>query len=134
LSVFDVHVNRSPLAGHIVYAHYKPGKFLDARHPDATHHNEANTLGIQADAAVGADIKIVVRQISGLIARRIISAFGVGDHLQRGELYGMIKFGSRTELFVPVTVAHELKVSIGQKVRCGETVLIQLQQQDSRHV
>ncbi|NRA38527.1 MAG: phosphatidylserine decarboxylase family protein [Planctomycetes bacterium] len=126
LSVFDVHVNRSPLTGTIEYAHYKPGKFLDARHPDATHHNEANTLGMVADPAVYGDLKILVRQISGLIARRIISVAGVGDRLERGELYGMIKFGSRTELWLPLDYYHQLKVSVGQKVKCGETVLMDL--------
>ncbi len=126
LSVFDVHVNRSPVNGTIAYTHYKPGKFLDARHPDATHHNEANTLGIQVDDMNGQSFQIVVRQISGLIARRIICANGLGDQLSIGELYGMIKFGSRTELFIPVTVAHEISVSVGDKVKCGETVLARL--------
>lgn len=130
LSVFDVHVNRSPMTARIVYAHYKPGAFFDARHPDATHQNEANTLGLLAVTADGAEVKLVVRQISGLIARRIICVFGPGDELQRGELYGMIKFGSRTELYLPVTAACELQVSVGQKVRCGETVLAALQESD----
>lgn len=127
LSVFDVHVNRAPLAGRIAYAHYKPGKFLDARHPDATHHNEANTLGMVADPQVYGELKILIRQISGLIARRIISIAGEGDDLERGELYGMIKFGSRTEVWLPIEYAHELKISIGDKMKCGETVLMSLQ-------
>ncbi len=126
LSVFDVHVNRSPVDGEIVYAAYKPGKFLDVRHPDCTHENEANSLGIIASPAVASGLKLLVRQLSGLIARRIISTHGVGDTLSRGELYGMIKFGSRTELWIPADTAHVVKVKKGDRVKCGETVLIEL--------
>ena len=126
LSVFDVHVNRMPFDVEIAYAHYKPGKFLDARHPDATHHNEANTLGLTTRGDQHAGIPLVLRQISGLIARRIICSFSVGETLTRGELYGMIKFGSRTELFLPADQAHELCIAIGDRVCCGETPLIKL--------
>ena len=126
LSVFDVHVNRSPVDGEVVYAAYKPGKFLDVRHPSCAHENEANTLGIVADPAVAPGLKLLVRQLSGLIARRIISTHGVGDRLSRGELYGMIKFGSRTELWIPAETAHVVKVKKGDRVKCGETVLIEL--------
>jgi phosphatidylserine decarboxylase len=127
LSVFDVHVNRSPLAGTIAYALYTPGKFLDARHPDVSHENEANTLGIIADDRVAAGLKVMLRQLSGLIARRIICTHGVGDSLSRGELYGMIKFGSRTELWVPLSYPHTVNVKVGQRVKCGETILVTLQ-------
>ncbi len=126
LSVFDVHVNRSPVTGTIAYAHYKPGRFLDARHPDVSHENEANTLGIEVDPAVAPGLKLLVRQLSGLIARRIICTHGVGDTLVRGELFGMIKFGSRTELWLPVSCPHRVLVVPGQRVRCGETVLVEL--------
>jgi phosphatidylserine decarboxylase len=127
LSVFDVHVNRSSLAGTIAYAHYTPGKFLDARHPDVSHENEANTIGLVADDSVASGLKIMLRQLSGLIARRIICTHGVGDHLARGELYGMIKFGSRTELWVPLSYPHTVNVVVGQRVKCGETILVTLQ-------
>jgi phosphatidylserine decarboxylase len=126
LSVFDVHVNRSPVAGTIRYARYKPGQFLDARHPDVSHENEANTLGIEVDPAVAPGLKLLVRQLSGLIARRIICTHGVGDALTRGELFGMIKFGSRTELWLPADCPHRVLVARGQRVRCGETVLVEL--------
>jgi phosphatidylserine decarboxylase len=126
LSVFDVHVNRSPIQGAVAYATYKPGRFLDARHPDVSHENEANTIGIRADDAVASGLKVLVRQLSGLIARRIICTHGVGDRLQRGELFGMIKFGSRTELWVPLSYPHTVKVAVGQKVKCGHTVLVEL--------
>ena len=126
LSVFDVHVNRSPVDGVIRYAHYKPGRFLDVRHPDCTHENEANTLGIEVSPAVAPGLKVLVRQLSGLIARRIICTFGVGDQLARGELYGMIKFGSRTELWLPIDHPHTVRVKKGDRVKCGETVLVEL--------
>jgi phosphatidylserine decarboxylase len=126
LSVFDVHVNRSPVAGTVTYARYKPGQFLDARHPDVSHENEANTLGITVDPAVAPGLKLLVRQLSGLIARRIICTHGVGDTLTRGELFGMIKFGSRTELWLPLSCPHRVLVTRGQRVRCGETVLVEL--------
>ena len=126
LSVFDVHVNRSPIAGEIAYAKYTPGKFLDARHPDVSHENEANTIGLIAPDNIASGLKVLVRQLSGLIARRIICTHGVGDRLTRGELYGMIKFGSRTEVWVPLTYPHTVKVKIGQRVKCGETIIIEL--------
>ncbi len=128
LSVFDVHVNRSPVDGVIRYAAYKPGKFLDVRHPSCAHENEANTLGIEVSPAIAPGLRILVRQLSGLIARRIICTHGVGDRVERGELYGMIKFGSRTELWIPVECAHEILVTKGQRVKCGETALIRLKQ------
>jgi len=126
LSVFDVHVNRSPVSGTIAYARYQPGKFLDARHPDVSHENESNTLGIVAAPLVAPGLKLLVRQLSGLIARRIICTHGVGDQLARGELFGMIKFGSRTELWLPVGCPHRVLVAPGERVRCGETVLVEL--------
>jgi len=108
------------------FAQYRPGKFLDARHPDVTHQNEANILGIEADAAVAPQLKLLVTQLSGLIARRIICTHGVGDRLARGELFGMIKFGSRTEVWIPLSRKAELKVAIGQRVKCGETVIAEI--------
>jgi len=125
LNVFDVHVNRSCIDGTIGYASYQPGRFLDARHPSATHANEANTLGIEADPAVAGGFRLLLRQISGLIARRIVCTHGVGDRLGRGELFGMIKFGSRTELWLPQERV-ELAVAVGQRVRCGETVVARI--------
>lgn len=126
LSVFDVHVNRSPVAGTVAYAHYRPGAFLDVRHPDCAHANEANTLGIEVDPAVAPGVRLLVRQLTGLIARRIVCTHGVGSRLAQGELYGMIRFGSRTELWIPLAAPHAVKVQVGQRVRCGETVLAEL--------
>ena len=128
LSVFDVHVNRSPCAGTVIYAAYRPGSFLDVRHPDCAERNEANTLGIACADEVGMNIRIVVRQLAGLIARRIICTHGVGDHLARGELFGMIRFGSRTELYVPMDRPHTVLVKRGDRVKGGETVLVEFNQ------
>ena len=126
LSVFDVHVNRSPCAGTIAYAKYTPGKFLDARHPDVSHANECNAIGIDAKLTAHPGLRVLVRQLSGLIARRIICTHGIGDTLSRGELYGMIKFGSRTELWISRDTAHQVLVRVGDRVRCGETTLVRL--------
>ncbi|MBA3707454.1 MAG: phosphatidylserine decarboxylase family protein [Planctomycetes bacterium] len=126
LSVFDVHVNRSPVGGSIAYAKYTPGKFLDARHPDVSHENEANAIGIDVAPEVATGLRVLVRQLSGLIARRIICTHGVGDVIVRGELYGMIKFGSRTELWIPESHPHTVLVKLGDRVKCGETVLVRL--------
>jgi phosphatidylserine decarboxylase len=126
LSVFDVHVNRSPCDGTIAYARYSPGRFLDARHPDVSHANEANAIGIDVAMPSQPGLRVLVRQLSGLIARRIICTHGVGDTLAKGELYGMIKFGSRTELWLPRTVPHTVLVRVGDRVRCGETALVRL--------
>jgi phosphatidylserine decarboxylase len=126
LSVLDVHVNRSPIAGAVVYAAYRPGRFLDARHPDVQHANEANSLGIIADPGVVAHLPILVRQLSGLIARRIVCTHGVGDHLARGELYGMIRFGSRTEVYIPASHPAILRVQVGDRVQGGRSILADL--------
>jgi phosphatidylserine decarboxylase len=127
LSVFDVHVNRSPCSGTVAYARYTPGKFLDARHPDVSHANEANAIGIDVTGSPVAGLRVLVRQLSGLIARRIICTHGVGDGIARGELYGMIKFGSRTELWLPRDTPHTVLVRVGERVRCGETALVRLE-------
>jgi phosphatidylserine decarboxylase len=126
LSVFDVHVNRSPCAGTIAFARYTPGKFLDARHPDVSHANEANAIGIDVASSPTGPLRVLVRQLSGLIARRIICTHGVGDRIERAELYGMIKFGSRTELWVPKDAPHTVLVRVGERVRCGETALVRV--------
>lgn len=125
LNVFDVHVNRSCVDGRVAWAEYRPGRFLDARHPSASHANEQNTLGIEVDEAVAPGVRLLLRQVSGLIARRIVCTHGVGDRLHRGEIFGMIKFGSRAELWVPAGCG-EIVAAVGQRVRCGETVLVRL--------
>jgi phosphatidylserine decarboxylase len=119
LSVFDVHTNRAPIDGKVTYLQHHPGLFLDARHVEATSKNEAMTWAFQ-----GADVTLVVRQITGAIARRIVPWSKVGDPLKRGERFGMIRFGSRTEVYVPME--SEITVKIGDKVKGGLTVIARL--------
>lgn len=126
LSVFDVHINRSPCAGRVVDSQYKAGEFLDARHPECGVRNEANTIVIEP--AEGIAGPVIVRQIAGLIARRIICRLAPGDRLERGQRIGMIKFGSRTELVVPASAGFTPAVRVGQYVKGGATVLMQRSQ------
>ena len=115
LSVFNVHVNRSPCAGRVTNVVYKEGKFLNAmNHGGASSDNESNTIVIADDAN---RTVAVVKQIVGLIARRIVCTVTPGTTLTRGERFGMIKFGSRTELTIPAWLTPDVKVKVGQKVR-----------------
>lgn len=115
LSVFNVHVNRSPCAGKVTNVVYKEGKFLNAmNHGGASSDNESNTIVIADDASRPV---AVVKQIVGLIARRIVCTATPGTLLARGERFGMIKFGSRTELTIPAWLTPDVKVTVGQKVR-----------------
>lgn len=114
LSVFDVHVNRAPLAGEVTHSEFKPGKFLDARNPQSSFLNQSRSWVFKGPVAT-----VMVKQITGAIARRICPWAVVGDKLERGERFGMIRFGSRTELFLPLEA--EVLVQLGDKVRGGET-------------
>jgi phosphatidylserine decarboxylase len=116
LSVFDVHTNRAPIAGKVTYMQHHPGLFLDARNVEASTKNEALTWGFQGERAT-----LVVRQITGAIARRIVPWSKLGDALKAGERFGMIRFGSRTEVYMPLDC--EVTVKIGDKVKGGETVI-----------
>ena len=119
LSVFDVHTNRAPIEGKVIYTQHYVGKFLDARHPDATRLNEYRTWGFQNNR-----VTVVVRQITGAIARRIVGWSQVGDTVQKGERFGMIRFGSRTEVYVPMDA--EIAVKVGDRVQGGATVIARL--------
>jgi len=116
LSVFDVHVNRAPIAGEVIYLKHYPGKFLDARNPECSMANESQTWAFRDGPTT-----LVVRQITGAIARRIVAWSKVGDRLAKGERFGMIRFGSRTELFLPINA--EIVVKIGDRVKGGETII-----------
>lgn len=116
LSVFNVHVNRSPAAGEIKYQRYTCGHFLPAFDNSAPFENERLAIGMQNH-----QMKILVIQIAGILARRIVSWVTLGHELKQGECYGMIKFGSCTELVVPKNV--EILCKKGQKVKGGVTVL-----------
>lgn len=122
LSVFNVHINRSPCDGKVVKTEYKRGKFINAmRHGQASEENESNTMVL---AEVTGERRIaVVRQIVGLIARRIIFTPRVGEVLRRGERVGMIKFGSRTELTIPKWLDPKIQVKIGDNVRGAADVI-----------
>ena len=117
LSVFDVHVQRAPIGGTIQFVQYNKGKFLDARNPNASLQNENRIVGIES--ADG--FRVTVRQISGLIARRIVGWAGQGAPLAKGERFGMIRFGSRVELFLPP--GTEIAAKVGDYARGGETII-----------
>ncbi len=117
LSVFNVHVNRSPLKGVVRYQKHEPGKFLNALKKESVKQNECNWMGID-----GGVRKAVVRQISGAIARKIYWDKPVGEELERGEKFGIICYGSRTEFYAPKRL-FKPSVQIGQNVKAGETLL-----------
>ena len=119
LSIFNVHTNRAPLDGKVVYTRHFPGTYLDARNPESSKKNEAMTWGFENPQAT-----LVVRQITGAIARRIVAWSKQGDSLKKGERFGMIRFGSRTEIYVPLNC--EIKVKPGDKVEGGATVIAKL--------
>ncbi len=117
LNIFDVHVNRSPISGIVTDITYRPGKFLVASRGVASAENEQNILTIRADDGT----KVVVKQIAGLIARRIVCTKAVGDTVQAGERIGLIKFGSRVDVvFGP---EWRVEVSPGSRVSAGSSVL-----------
>lgn len=122
LSVFNVHVNRSPCDGRVTETIYKPGKFINAmRHDDASSDNESNTVVLAEPT--GDRPVAVVKQIVGLIARRIICTVKENDQVKRGDRIGMIKFGSRTELYIPKWLDPQVKVTVGQAVRGAADVI-----------
>lgn len=116
LSVFNVHVNRAPIEGDITFRQYTEGQFLPAYKDSVGYENERHTIAIKNDR-----MEIVVTQIAGLLARRIVSWTDLGNHVKQGDLYGMIKFGSCTELYVPLDV--EILVKKGDTVTGGETIV-----------
>jgi phosphatidylserine decarboxylase len=121
LSIFDVHINRSPCAGVVRMVEYQPGRFLDARDPQSGSQNEANTIVIDPDEP--GISTVVVRQIAGKIARRIVCTVRPGDRLYRGQRIGMIKFGSRTELIIAGQDTCEPVVRVGDKALGALTVM-----------
>ncbi len=125
LSVFNVHINRAPCDGIVINVVYKKGKFINAMsHASASSDNESNTV-LLSESPTGQPVA-VVKQIVGLIARRIICTSNVGDSVKRGDRIGMIKFGSRTELYIPARLGPVSTVKIGQKVHGGMDVIARL--------
>lgn len=121
LSVLNVHVNRAPAELEVESKFYREGEYLDARNSECAKRNEAMTIAGIATAG-GKRFPLAVRQISGAIARRIVCPVDPGRKLRKGEVYGMIKFGSRTELYLPVD-GFEINVKVGDRVYGGETVM-----------
>jgi len=122
MSIFDVHVNRSPCSGTVESIEHKPGLFLDARNPAASQRNEAATIRIRHRRR-DRDLPVVVRQIAGFVARRIVTDLTPGEEIGPAHRIGMVKFGSRLEVLMPDELAGEVTVTVGQKVRAGQTVL-----------
>jgi phosphatidylserine decarboxylase len=119
LSIFDVHTNRAPIDGRIIYREHHEGLCLDARDPDCPEKNEAMTWAFENPR-----VTIVVRLLTGAIARRIVAWANVGDELEKGERFGMIRFGSRAELYLPLDA--EVLVKTGDHVFGGSTIIARL--------
>jgi phosphatidylserine decarboxylase len=122
LSIFDVHTNRAPIDGRIIYQKHREGLCVDARRADCSEKNESMTWAFQNPR-----VTIVVRQLTGAIARRIVAWAKIGDELKKGERFGMIRFGSRTEIYLPLNA--ELLVKVGNHVSAGSTIVAQLSDQ-----
>ncbi len=118
LSVFDVHVNRYPVEGTVELVHYTKGKFLHAANEKASLDNEQSSVGMR-----GPHGRVLVRQIAGLIARRIVTDSKPGDRVAQGARLGLIRFGSRTDVFLPLSARPTVKVKAGDRVLVGGTVL-----------
>ena len=119
LSVFDVHTNRVPMDGRVIYRQSHAGLCLDARHLDCTTKNRAMTWAFENQR-----VTLVVRQLTGMIARRIVGWSKVGDELKKGERFGMIRFGSRTEVYLPLDAV--VLVKVGDRVTGGSSVIARL--------
>lgn len=119
MNVFNVHVNRYPVSGVVRYVHYNKGKFLNAAHDKASLENEQMSVGLEAGRA-----RILVRQIAGLIARRIVNYATVGQSVDQGARMGIIRFGSRVDVFVPTN--STIRVKLGDLPVAGVTVLAEL--------
>jgi len=129
LSIFDAHINRSPCNAKVEKVTYKKGRFKNAANPKSAKVNESNDLYlVRTDAPSD---RLIVRQISGAIARRIVCQATSGQNLTGGEKFGMIKFGSRTELYVPANENTKCLVKIGDKVKAGLTPLVKYVNRES---
>jgi phosphatidylserine decarboxylase len=122
LSIFDVHTNRAPIDGRVIYRRHREGLCLDARRPECSEKNESMTWALENPR-----VAIVVRQLTGAIARRIVAWAEIGDELKKGQRFGMIRFGSRTEVYLPL--AATVLVKVGDHVLGGSTIIAQLPDQ-----
>ena len=119
LNVFDVHVNRTPIAGEITAVRYQTGKFLNAMNQECAERNEQNIVTVR-----GEGMEIVFKQIAGLIARRIVFNYREGDKVERGQRVGLIKFGSRTDVILPAEA--DIRVKTGQRVKGGSSIIAEM--------
>ena len=117
MNVFNVHVNRMPYCGKVTNIHYAPGRFYSADSQRGGLHNEYCAVTLKSDTGC----RMAVVQIAGLIARRIVCWAQLGDQFKRGDRFGLIRFGSRVDLYLPLKT--QLEVKVGQKVRAGETII-----------
>lgn len=124
LNVFDVHVNRSPIAGEITSVRYQTGQFLNAMNQECAERNEQNIIAVR-----GEGVEIVFKQIAGLIARRIVFNMREGDRVERGQRVGMIKFGSRTDVILPASA--EIRVRVGQRVKGGASIIAEMPESET---
>ncbi|RKY84284.1 phosphatidylserine decarboxylase family protein [candidate division KSB1 bacterium] len=120
MSIFNVHVNRIPMSGQVGFFEYRPGKFVKAYKNAASKENEQTVIGIE-----NPHCKILIKQIAGILARRIVCHLREGFHVQRGERFGMIKFGSRVDMILPSSA--KITVQLNQKVKGGETIIAKIQ-------
>ena len=119
LNVFDVHVNRSPIAGEVTSVRYQKGTFLNAMNQECADSNEQNIVTVR-----GEGMEVVFKQIAGLIARRIVFNHRKGDRVERGQRVGLIKFGSRTDVILPGEA--EIRVRTGQRVKGGSSIIAEM--------
>ncbi len=120
LNVFNVHINRMPIGGRVENTVYQPGKFMVANHPEASCSNEQNALMLCRSDGV----KILCVQIAGLIARRIVSWVAPGEQVEKGDRFGLIRFGSRMDVYLPQT--STIQVKVGSKVKGGSSILAEV--------
>lgn len=120
MNVFNVHVNRYPVSGTVQYVHYNKGKFLNAAADKASLENEQSSVGVQTDAG----LRVLVRQIAGLIARRIVTYSRMGERVSQGDRMGIIRFGSRVDLFLPT--GSTVRVKTGELTTAGVTIVAEL--------
>ena len=125
LSVFDVHVNRSPIGGVIRSVRYQKGAYLNAMNPASADRNEQNVVTVRGEG-IDQGIEVTFKQIAGLLARRIVFTYAEGDQVARGQRVGLIKFGSRVDVLLPAEAV--LQVQVGQRVRGGASVLAAMPQ------
>lgn len=120
LSVADVHINRAPYGGLVTGVEYRPGKFHAAFRAESAHHNERSEITV-VRTVHGEERTVVFRQVVGVLARRVVTRVAVGDEIATGQRIGLMKFGSRMDIFLPTTA--ELSVDVGRRVSSGETVI-----------